>query len=283
MAYRLIKLNSGHTIPSVGLGCYDIPRLQTSSIVYEALAQGYRLLDTAVLYHNEVEVLEGIRAYLKDHPEVKRSEIFYTTKLWNNQLGKEATRRAIDTMMEQVGDLGYIDMLLIHSPLPGKERRLESYEVMQEAVAQGKIKNIGVSNYGKHHIEELFNWPKLKYPPAVNQIEISPWCMRQELAQWCLSKGIQVEAYAPLTHGYKLESSTPEFKKIMQKYNKSAAQILIKWSLEKGYIPLPKTKTPSRLKSNISVNDFELTPEEMEVIDQPGAYEPTDWECTDAP
>ena len=283
MSYRLIKLNSGNTIPSIGLGCYNIPTAQTSNIVYEALKEGYRHFDTAVLYGNEEEVIEGISSYLQDHPEVKRSEIFYTTKLWNSQLGKSATEKAIDTMMSQIGDLQYIDMLLIHSPLPGQKRRLESWGVMQDAVAQGKIKNIGVSNYGQHHIEELLNWPHLKIPPAVNQIEISPWCMRQELAQWCLKKNIHVEAYAPLTHGYKLEDSSPEFQKIMQKYDKSAAQVLIKWSLTKGYIPLPKTKTPSRLKANLAMNDFELTPEEIEIIDQPDAYEPTDWECTDAP
>ncbi|KAI3402822.1 hypothetical protein KGF56_004283 [Candida oxycetoniae] len=283
MSYRSITLNSGNTIPSIGLGCYNIPTSQTSSLVYEALKVGYRHFDTAVLYGNESQVIKGISLFLRDNPQVERSQIFYTTKLWNNQLGKKATEKAIDTMMDQIGDLKYIDLLLIHSPLPGQQRRLESWGVMQEAVQQGKIKNIGVSNYGKHHIEELFNWSQLKIPPAVNQIEISPWCMRQELAQWCLKNDIQVEAYAPLTHGYKLESPPAELKKIMTKYNKSAAQILIKWSLEKGYIPLPKTKTPSRLISNISVNDFELTAEEMKIIDQPDAYEPTDWECTDAP
>lgn len=282
MSYRLIKLNSGHTIPSIGLGCYDIPRNKTVSVVYEACKVGYRHFDTAVLYGNEEEVIEGISKFLRENPNIPRSEFFYTTKLWNNQLGTSSTKQAISTMMAQVGDkLEYIDLLLIHSPLPGKTKRLESWKVLQDAVEKGWIKNIGVSNYGKHHIEELLT--NATIPPAVNQIEVSPWCMRQDLATWCLSKGINVEAYAPLTHGNKLQVNNTEFQEIMQKYNKSAAQILIKWSLQKGYIPLPKTKTPSRLKENLSVDDFELTNEEIKAIDQPDAYEPTDWECTDAP
>ncbi|KAG7665713.1 uncharacterized protein J8A68_000733 [[Candida] subhashii] len=281
MSYRLIKLNSGNTIPSIGLGCYDIPNSRTTEIVYKACQVGYRHFDTAVLYGNEQEVINGISKYLRENPTIPRSEFFYTTKLWNSQLGKTQTKSAIEVMLQQVGDLEYIDLLLIHSPLPGKTRRLESYQVMQEYKDKGLIKNIGVSNYGIHHIEELLNWPGLKCVPCVNQIEVSPWCMRQELASWCLDKGIQVQAFAPLTHGYKLDSN--QFKDIQEKYHKSLAQILIKWSLTKGYIPLPKTKTESRLKENLSIDDFELTKEEIARIDQPNAYEPTDWECTDAP
>ncbi|EGW31795.1 uncharacterized protein SPAPADRAFT_62388, partial [Spathaspora passalidarum NRRL Y-27907] len=245
MSYRLIELNSGKKIPSIGLGCYNIPISQTSNIVYEACKVGYRHFDTAVLYGNEEQVIEGISRYLRDHPDAKRSDFFYTTKLWNSQLGHQPTIDAINIMKSQIGDLQYIDLLLIHSPLPGKTKRLESYKVMQEYVDKGLLKNIGVSNYGKHHIEELLNWSGLKYPPVVNQIEISPWVMRTDLAQWCLKQGIQVEAFSPLTHGQRLRSDV--FSDIRKKYDKSLAQILIKWSLQKGYIPLPKTKTVSRL------------------------------------
>ncbi|CAI5758203.1 unnamed protein product [Candida verbasci] len=285
MSYKLLKLNSGNTIPSIGLGCYDIPLNQTVKVVYEACKVGYRHFDTAVLYGNEQEVINGISQFLSENPSVPRSEFFYTTKIWNSQQGAKQTQNAIEKMLSQIdqGNLQYIDLLLLHSPLPGKTKRLESYGVMQEYVEKGKIKNIGVSNYGQHHIEELLNWNKLKIKPSVNQIEISPWCMRQEIAQWCLKNDIQVEAYAPLTHGYKLEKQEPEFKKIMEKYNKSPAQILIKWSRQKGYIPLPKTKTLSRLQENIDIDDFELTKDEIEVIDQPDVHDPTDWECLDAP
>lgn len=282
MSLRLIQLNSKQYIPSIGLGVYDIPTNETEQVVYQACRVGYRHFDTAVLYGNEIEVAKGILKYLKETPGSKRLEFFYATKLWNSQLGRQKTQAAIDEMLVGIADLEYIDLLLIHLPLPGTKKRLESYEVMQEYVDKRKIMSIGVSNYGKHHIEELLNWPSLRIKPAVNQIEISPWVMRTELAQWCLSQGIQVEAYAPLTHGYKLQSGSG-LDNIAKKYNKSIAQILIKWSLSKGYIPLPKTRTHSRLIENLNVNDFVLTEEEISVIDQPNAYEPTDWECTDAP
>ncbi|CUM65152.1 uncharacterized protein PRCAT00002779001 [Priceomyces carsonii] len=283
MSLRLVTLNSGNTIPSIGLGCYNIPNNQTSEIVHEAAKQGYRHFDTAVLYGNEHEVGKGISKFLKETPSVKRSDIFYTTKLWNSQCGYGNAKSAIRDCLEKVKDLGYIDLLLIHSPLCGPQKRLETYKALQESVDEGLVKNIGVSNYGIKHIEQLLEWSELKYPPAVNQIEISPWCMRSELAQWCLSHDIHVEAFSPLTHGSKLAHPPPEIAEICKKYNKNTAQILIKWSLQKGYIPLPKTKTPSRLKGNIDINDFKLTDAEIKAIDKPDAYEPTDWECTDAP
>lgn len=279
---KTIRLNSGHEIAEVGLGCYDIPKSMTKQIVFEACQAGYRHFDTAVLYGNEQEVGQGIYQWLKSSKDHKRSEVWYTTKLWNSQCGYMQAKAGIKLCLEKVVDLQYIDMLLIHSPLCGPEERLNTWKACQEAVDEGLVKNIGVSNYGKHHIEQLLLWEGLKYPPAVNQIEISPWCMRQELAQWCLQQNVHVEAYAPLTHGYKLSHPPSEFVPILEKYQIDMAQLLIKWSLQKGYIPLPKTKTPARLKTNIAL-DFELTDEEMSIVDQPDAYDPTDWECTDAP
>ncbi|ODV79347.1 Aldo/keto reductase [Suhomyces tanzawaensis NRRL Y-17324] len=285
MSLRLIKLNSGYSIPSVGMGCYNLPPAQTSSIVYEACKLGYRHFDTAVLYHNEAEVAQGISKYLQDHPGAKRLEFFYTTKVWDLQQGTAGTRKAVKDMVAKIGNLEYIDLLLLHSPLPGTKKRLESYAVLQEAVEAGHVRSVGVSNYGRHHVEELLQWSGLTHPPAVNQIEISPWVMRTELAQWCLAQGIHVEAYAPLTHGNRLAAPEPglALAAACKKYGKSPAQVLVKWSLSKGYIPLPKSKTPSRLKENLEVNDFELTPDEIAGIDQPDSYDPTDWECTDAP
>lgn len=278
---RLITLNNGNKIPSLALGTYDIPRSQTSDLVYQAAKVGYRHFDTAVLYGNEREVGQGIVKWLKEGNS--RDDVFYTTKLWNSQLGYSSTQTAIESMLDKVHELKYIDLVLIHSPLPGKKLRLETWKALQEFVDQGIIKNIGVSNYGKHHIEELLNWSELTVKPVINQIEISPWCMRQELADWTKSQDIAVEAFAPLTHGYKLTNPPPEIAEISEKYNKSTAQILIKWSLQKGYIPLPKTKTISRLKENLEINDFELTNNEIEIISKPNDYDPTDWECTDAP
>lgn len=279
---KSIKLNSGHSIPTVGLGCYEIPNKITADLVYNACKVGYRHFDTAVLYQNEYEVGQGIAQWLKEDPEHnKRSDIFYTTKLWNSECGYSNAKVAIKRCLQQVEDIEYIDLLLIHSPLCGPSRRLETWKALQEAVASGKVKNIGVSNYGVKHLQQLLAWDGMTIKPVVNQIEISPWVMRQELADWCRSHDIQVEAYAPLTHGYKVDHSG--IGKIAKKYDVSPVQVLIRWSLQHGNIPLPKTKTVSRLKSNLDVYDFELTEDEIKEIDQPEAYEPTDWECTDAP
>ncbi|CAR29814.1 hypothetical protein ZYGR_0AD05000 [Zygosaccharomyces rouxii] len=273
---------NGIKIPSLALGCYDIPRSQTANVVYEALKRGYRHFDTAVLYGNEKEVGEGIYKWLKEDPaNNKREDVFYTTKLWNSQNGYSPAKRGISECMNKVKELGYIDLLLIHSPLSGPRRRLETYQAMQEAVDDGIVKSIGVSNYGKQHIEELYKWDKLKHKPVANQIEISPWCMREDLTSWCQSKGLIVEAFSPLTHGYKLKE--PGLVSLAKKLGRDTGQVLIRWSLQRGLLPLPKTQNPARLSSNLEVYDFELTPEDVKELDHPEAYEPTDWECTDAP
>lgn len=281
MAAKLIKLQNGLAIPAVALGCYDIPGSKTSDLVYQACKKGYRHFDTAVLYHNEEQVGEGIHQWLSEGNP--RKDIFYTTKLWNSQCGYSKAKKAIDDCLNKVKQLEYIDLLLIHSPLCGPEDRLLTWKAMEEAVSEGKVKNIGVSNYGIKHLQQLISWKDLKIYPQVNQIEISPWLMRSEIVDWCHKHDIAVEAYAPLTHGYKLSHPPPEVKALMDKYDIDVAQVLIKWSLQKGLIPLPKTKTVSRLSSNIDVFGFEFTPQEIQSLDHPDAYEPTDWECTDAP
>ena len=274
-------LSSGYTIPSVALGCYNIPQDDTAEIVEAALERGYRHFDTAVLYENEKEVGDGIQNWLNKNPQHSRQEIFYTTKLWNSQFGYDNAKLAIQQCLNAVKSLGYIDLLLMHSPIGGKQIRLDTWKAMQEAVDQGIVKNIGVSNFGERHIDALLNWDGLRYKPVVNQIEISPWCMREQLANFCKQKGIFVEAYAPLTHGYKINDLG--LLKISSETGKNTGQILIRWSLQHGYIPLPKTETISRLTGNLDVYDFELTNDQMADIDHPEAYEPTDWECTTAP
>lgn len=281
MAANLIKMQNGKMIPSMALGCYDIPNSSTPEVVYNACKLGYRHFDTAVLYHNEKEVGQGIEKWLQEGNS--RDEVFYTTKLWNSQCGYNNAKVAIDDCLAKVEGLEYIDLLLIHSPLCGPVKRLDTWKAMQEAVDAGKVKNIGVSNYGIKHLQQLISWSELKYYPQVNQIEVSPWLMRTELIKWCHANNIQVEAYAPLTHGYKLANPPGEVQLLMSKYNIDAAQVLIKWSLQKGLIPLPKTKNVNRLKSNLNVFNFDFTPDEVSSLDHPEAYEPTDWECTDAP
>lgn len=279
---KYLKLTSGSSIPTVGLGTWDIPTTVTASIVKNALDRGYRLIDCATLYGNEKECGEGISQWLAQDPENnKREDVFYITKLWNSENGYDNATRAIKNCLAKVKSIGYIDLLLIHSPLEGSQMRLDTYKAMQEAVDNGIVKSIGVSNYGKHHIEELLNWSELKYKPVVNEIEISPWLMRQDLCDFCRSKGIEIIAYAPLAHSKRIQD--PIVNKIADAKGVTAAQVLLRWSLQKGYIPIPKTKTIARLAPNLDVYSFELTDTEVKELDHPDAYDPTDWECTDAP
>lgn len=250
---KYYTFNNGNQIPSIALGTYDIPQSITAKIVYEALKAGYRHFDTAVLYGNEHQVGEGILQWIQEDPQQnKRSDVFYTTKLWNSQNGYHQAQTAIKECLAKVHGLQYIDMLLIHSPLEGRTKRLETWRAMQEAVESGLVKNIGVSNYGRQHVEELLQWERLTIKPVVNQIEISPWVMRSELADYCKSVGLVVEAFAPLTHGYKLHDA--DLVRVSKEVGRSTVQVLIRWSLQHGYLPLPKTKTVKRLEENLEAS-----------------------------
>lgn len=276
---RFIKLSSGYKIPTVALGTWMLSGSEASNVVYNALKVGYRHFDSAILYGNEKEVGEAIAKWIKEDPSNnKREDVFYTSKLWTfNSYAqtKQEIARAIGAVEHSIG---YIDLLLLHHPNPGPKGRLEAWKAMQETVGD-KVRSIGVSSWGKHHIDQLLAWDGLKIKPAVNQIEIHPWLMRQELADYSRSKGIAVEAYSPLAHGGKIND--PTIAKIAKAHGVTPGQVFIRWSLQHGNIPLPKTKNVDRLPTNLDVYNFELSAEEIKAIDHPDAYEPTDWECTD--
>jgi diketogulonate reductase-like aldo/keto reductase len=285
----LKKLNNGNSIPVIGLGTYMMTESKATTVVYEACKKGYRHFDTAVLYQNESAVADGITRFIEEESEKTgksfdeiRKSFFYTTKLWNSQCDGSYDKvvRAIDGCMDCIGKLKYIDLLLIHSPLMGPKHRIQTWKAMQE-YGQDKLKNIGVSNFGAKHLEELLSWDGLKIKPVVNQLEISPWLMRQDLVKFCLGHDIEVEAFSPLTHGENLNNAV--ITQIAYKHEKTNAQILIKWSIQTGHIPLPKTGTVERLSGNLEVFDFELSEEDIKTISHPDAYQPTDWECTDCP
>lgn len=274
-----IKLNNGTFIPFMGLGAWEIPN--ADKVVYEAFNVGFRCVDTAVHYENEEECADGIIEWLKANPDKKREDAYYITKLWEHQKGYENATIAIEECLEKAKGLGYIDLLLIHSPLKGKQMRLETWKAMQEAVEKGIVKSIGVSNYGIKHIEELLSWEGLKIKPVVNEIEVSPWCMRSELCAFTKKQGIEVIAYAPLSHAFRLTDE--DAVEVANKKGVSVAQVLIRWSLQKGYIPIPKTKTLARLPVNLDVLSFELTDDEIKQLDHENVHDPSDWEVTTVP
>lgn len=270
-------LSSGKKIPNIGFGTYAIR--PCSSVVYQACKAGWRLFDTAIMYHNEAEVAAGISKWLKEDPaNNKREDIFYQTKLLNSQHGYEKAKRAIADSLSRAKDIGYIDLYLIHDPMSSKKLRLETWKALQEAVESGHVKSIGVSNFGVHHLEELLQWEGLTIPPVVDQVELNPWLQRTDIHQFCDTNNIILEAYSPLTQGYKLKD--PELLALAKKYNKEPAQILIRWSLQKGFIPLPRSSTASRAISNFDVFDFELSPDDFNNLGDPNAYEYFDWDPT---
>lgn len=267
---KSLKLSSGRTIPSIGLGVYLIPLTETAGIVEKALEKGYRQFDTARIYGNEEQTADGIVNFLKKHPEVKREDVFYTTKVWTNEFGYDRTTNAVEESFEDAKELGYIDLFLLHSPETTKERRLSAYRALQDAMDKGIIKSIGVSNYGVHHLKELLAWDGLKYKPVVNQIEINPWLQHRDITDFCQKEGIVVQAYSPLFFGRE-RLQDPALAELAKKYGKSPAQILIRWNLQKGYVPLPKTARLERLEENISVFDFELDDKDVEELGDPNA------------
>ncbi|HOO25349.1 MAG TPA: aldo/keto reductase [Clostridiales bacterium] len=258
------KLANGLEIPRLGFGTWQTPDGQVAiDSVLAAFEAGYRHIDTAAAYNNEAGVGEAIR-----QSSLSREEIFVTTKLWNSERGYEKTLAAFEVSMEKLG-LEYLDLYLIHWPAAkGKAEdwqhtNSETWRAFEELYNQGRIKAIGVSNFMPHHLKPLME--KAKVMPMVNQIEFHPGLLQTQTTAFCADNNILVEAWSPLGSGRLLEAK--ELKAVAAKYDKSVAQICVRWCLQHGTLPLPKSVTPSRIKENADVFDFEIGPEDMALID----------------
>lgn len=290
-----ISLSSGYSIPQIGLGVYLTGSDVASTVVKQGLEVGYRHIDSAAIYGNEAEAAEGILAFLEENPEVKRADVFFTTKIWEADFGYKKTKAAIERSLERVQGLGYVDLLLMHTPRVNppasatsveaaafrRETRLGTWRAFQEAVAAGTVKSIGVSNFGEHHIRELLEWDGLKVKPAVNQIELHPWFQHAALVDYCRAQDIFPEAYSPLTHGQRLTAPLDAtLAALAAKHRKSPAQILIRWSTQKQFVTLPKSVHINRLRENFEVWDFELSEEEVDSLGDKYLYGKTVWDPT---
>ncbi len=237
------KLSNNKQIPVIGYGTYQIPPESAQSSTYHALKTGFRHIDCAQRYGNEVQVVQGIVQFLQENPNVSREEIFYTTKIDTPNHGYEITKKSLDLSLSSAKELGYIDLVLIHDPLSDKRGRLSTWMALQEYYKAGKVKAIGLSNYGLPHLKELFESEVLEVKPQVHQISINPWLYREELIKFSQDHGMLVEAYSPLTRGLKFDDE--ELVEIAKKYNATPVQILVKWSLQMGLLPLTKTLDPN--------------------------------------
>lgn len=258
------KLNNDVEIPIIGFGTWQTPNGEVAKeSVLAALNSGYRHIDTAAAYGNEESVGEGIKA-----SGINRHDLFITTKLWNSDHGYESAKKAIDTSLEKL-DIDYLDLYLIHWPNPAAMRdnwaelNAESWQAMEEAVKAGKIRAIGISNFRKKHIDELLKTAEIK--PAVNQNYLNPSDMQIDLVEYNNKLGILNEAYSPLGTGGLLGNETVN--EVAENYGKSPAQILIRWSLQHGFLPLPKSVHPKYIEANGDVFDFEISSEDMKTLD----------------
>lgn len=256
-------LSNGVNIPCVGFGTWQTPNGETAiNSVLEAMKCGYRHIDTAACYGNEESVGKAIKL-----SRINREELFVTSKLWNTDQGYESTLKAFDKTIKDLG-LDYLDLYLIHWPVvkehkeDWKEAICETWKAFEKLYSNGKIRAIGVSNFKPHHLKVIFENCNIK--PMVNQIELHPSHNQDETVKFCRNNNILVEAWGPLSTGriFKVK----EMQDIANKYNKSIAQITLRWHIQNEILPLPKSVTPSRIKENSMIFDFELLKEDMELI-----------------
>lgn len=253
-------LANGVKMPWFGLGVFKVeegPELVNA--VKAAIKNGYRSIDTAAIYENEAGVGQGIREGLQE-AGISREDLFVTSKVWNADLGYESTLAAYETSLQKLG-LDYLDLYLIHWPVEGKFK--DAWRALETLYKAGKVKAIGVSNFQIHHLEELMKDAEIK--PMINQVEFHPRLTQKELRAFCQEKGIQVEAWSPLMQGQLLENEL--LQELAEKYNKTVAQIILRWDLQNGVITIPKSTKEHRIIANTEVFDFELTGEDMSRID----------------
>ncbi|WP_425264435.1 aldo/keto reductase [Streptomyces atriruber] len=244
-------------MPQLGFGVWQVPDDEARTAVATALEAGYRSIDTAAVYGNEEGTGKAIAS-----SGVAREDLFVTTKLWNSDQGYDATLRGFDTSLQKLG-LDYVDLYLIHWPVPSKDAYVDTYKAFEKIHADGRAKAIGVSNFLPAHLERLLG--ETSIVPAVNQIELHPHLQQHVSREFHAEQGIATEAWSPLGSGRGL-LEVPALIAIAQKHGRSPAQIALRWHIQLGNIVIPKSVTPSRIKENIDVFGFELDPEDMAAI-----------------
>ncbi|MEL7655281.1 MAG: aldo/keto reductase [Bacillota bacterium] len=257
-------LSNGLKIPAIGFGTYRTPPgSETEQSVLDAIKAGYRSIDCAAIYRNETSVGEAIR-----NSGVSREQLFITSKLWNDEKGYESTKKAFEKTLCDL-QIDFLDLYLIHWPIAKasrnnwQEANNETWKAFEELYTEGKIRAIGVSNFHQHHLEPLMENAKIQ--PMVNQIELHPGFLQEETVHYSMKHNMLVEAWAPLSNGGIFKNA--DLIDLADKYQKTVAQITLRWIIQKGLVPLPKSVTPSRMKENLNVFDFEITAEDMAVID----------------
>ena len=251
-----ITLNNGVVIPQLGFGVYQITPDDTRQATLDALEVGYRHIDTAEMYGNEKQVGEAVAA-----SGLSRSEVFVTSKLNNGFHARDAALRAFDETLDALG-FDYLDLFLIHWPLPSIGDFVETWKAMQEISESGRVKAIGVSNFQETHLQRLFD--ETSIVPAVNQIEVHPYLVQDTLRAFGAAHGIVTEAWSPIAQGKVLADEV--IVSIAEKVDKTPAQVTLRWHIQRGDIVFPKSVTRSRVEENFAIFDFELSDDDMRSI-----------------
>ncbi|TLM75527.1 aldo/keto reductase [Pseudarthrobacter sp. NamB4] len=251
----LIKLNDGYSIPQVGLGTWPLDDDQVATAVVLALEAGYRHIDTAVKYRNEQGVGNGIRA-----SGVPREELFITTKLDGDFQGSDRAVEGLQGSLERLG-LDYVDLLLIHWPLPARDEYISTWKTFQRLQAEGKVRSIGVSNFKPAHLERLL--AETEVVPAVNQIQLTPAVTRMAEREFHEKHGIVTESYSPLGGSGAALLSAPILSQLAEKHGKTPGQLVLRWHVQNGIVTVPKTANPERMRENLDIFDFTLDPQDL--------------------
>ena len=251
-----VRLHDGTEIPQVGFGVFQVPPDETQRAVEDALAAGYRHIDTAAAYRNERGVAAGIAA-----SGVPRGEIFITTKLWNSEQGFDSTLAAFEKSIEAL-DTEQVDLYLIHWPVPARDLFLDTWRAFERIHAEGGARSIGVSNFRVADLERLAS--EAETQPTVNQIELHPLLQQVELRAWHAEHGIATEAWSPLAQGEVLKDDT--LVTIAAHHERTVAQVILRWHLQLGNVVIPKSVTPARVRENLDIFDFELTEDDLAAI-----------------
>lgn len=251
-----VVMADGNKIPQLGLGVWQASQEQARMAVAEAIRAGYRHIDTAAIYKNE----EGVGAGLRD-VGVAREDVFITTKVWNADHGYDNAKKALHESLSKL-NVDYVDMLLIHWPLPKKNQFVDTWKALIDAKESGKVKSIGVSNFNPEHIQRLID--ETGVPPVIDQVEAHPSFQQKSLRESLASMNVLMQAWSPLGQGKAMEHLA--IQEIAHKYGKTAAQVVIRWHIELGNIVIPKSVTPERIRQNFEVFDFSLDGEDMKKI-----------------
>lgn len=257
MTQPMMTLNDGRTMPQLGTGIWQIEDAKTPEVVAEALRVGYRLIDGAAAYKNEAGMGRGIR-----DSDVVRDQIFVTSKLWNDAQGHDAALRAFDATMERSG-LDYLDLYLIHWPLPAMDAYVDSWKALIRLRDEGRVRSIGVANFHEPHLRRLID--ETGVAPALNQIELHPSLTQERMRAVNKQLGIVTQSWTPLGRGDSFDA--PAIRDAAARTGRTVAQVILRWHIQHGLSVIPKSEKPERLAENFDVLDFTLTPKEMSAID----------------